>query len=78
MTSGVAILPQLSMLNHSCFPNCGYFGTVAGTVAVRAVSPIKSGEELCVHYVDLYQTRQARYPHRAQLVLRAFLGVLSS
>lgn len=60
--SGVGLFPLLSMLNHSCDPNCCFTSLpgVAATLQVRARRPIVAGEELCVSYVDLFAARSAR------------------
>ena len=48
---GVAIHPTLNLINHACNPNtiavsCG------PTIYVRAIKPIKKGDELFICYVD--------------------------
>ncbi|XP_069779637.1 histone-lysine N-methyltransferase Smyd1-like isoform X2 [Narcine bancroftii] len=48
---GVGLFPNLCLVNHNCWPNC----TVIlnnGKIQLRAIQPVKSGEELTVSYVD--------------------------
>ncbi len=48
-----------SFFNHSCLPNCFYFG-VANLLFVKAIDNIKEGEELTISYIEpkpLYQRR---------------------
>ena len=40
-----------SFFNHSCDPNCFYFG-IANMLIVKAIKDIKKGEELTVSYVE--------------------------
>lgn len=40
-----------SFFNHSCNPNCFYFG-IANMVIVKAIKDIKKGEELTVSYIE--------------------------
>ena len=40
-----------SFFNHSCEPNCFYFG-IANMLIVKAIKDIKKGEELCVSYIE--------------------------
>ena len=52
---------MLSMLNHSCRPNCGFSAAGAGgLMATRALQRIAAGEELTVAYINLYEPRQER------------------
>ena len=55
--SGLYIEP--SVLNHSCQPNAAtiYFGT---TLVLKAIKPIKRGEEITICYVDLEMDRIER------------------
>lgn len=57
----VGLFPMLSMLNHSCRPNCAFVcGGDGGVMATAAVEDIREGEELTVAYIDLYTQRAAR------------------
>ena len=52
--SAWALFPALSMINHSCEPNCEWaFGNAGGraTVRVRTVATVEAGEELTVSYL---------------------------
>ena len=40
-----------SFFNHSCNPNCFYFG-IANMLIVKAIKDIKKGEELTVSYIE--------------------------
>ena len=40
-----------SFFNHSCEPNCFYFG-IANLLIVKAIKDIKKGEELTVSYIE--------------------------
>ena len=40
-----------SLFNHSCNPNCFYFG-IANMLIVKAIKDIKKGEELTVSYIE--------------------------
>lgn len=55
------LFPFLSMLNHSCAPNAAFTAAAPGGVmAVRALAPVRRGEELTVSYLNLYESRDAR------------------
>ena len=54
------IFPTVSMINHSCRPNCVYSGTWKGKMIVRNIVPIKCQEELTVRYCDILQSREMR------------------
>jgi len=57
---GLAIYPITSLFfRQSCDPNCTL--TYRGTnVEIYTIKPVKVGEELCISYVDLYQSRYER------------------
>ncbi|CAE8723254.1 unnamed protein product [Polarella glacialis] len=64
----VELLPGLSRLNHSCLPNALRGpGSEAGTVEVRAVRPVATGEELSISYLDEEQLLSPRARRRARL-----------
>jgi hypothetical protein len=49
---GIGIFPLLSLLNHSCAPNCAVvFNGPVG--ALRTIAPVCQGEPLTINYVDL-------------------------
>jgi len=48
---GVAIHPTLNLINHDCDPNCVAV-SCGPNIFVRAVKPIKEGEELFISYID--------------------------
>ncbi len=56
---GLGLFPNLALLNHSCIPNVFYFGE-RGFNRVKTARKVKSGEELCISYIDAYQTREKR------------------
>jgi SET domain len=51
---GLGLFPFTALINHSCAPNC-VFVWKSGHLEVRTVAAVASGEELCVHYIDLLQ-----------------------
>jgi SET domain len=51
---GLGLFPFTALINHSCAPNC-VFVWKNGHLEVRTLASIASGEELCVHYIDLLQ-----------------------
>ncbi|KAL6049140.1 SET domain-containing protein [Balamuthia mandrillaris] len=53
------LFPVASLINHSCKPNMCY-STVGDIVYLTAIKPIAAGEELCISYIDLYQSRKQR------------------
>ncbi|CAG0919730.1 unnamed protein product [Notodromas monacha] len=46
---GKALAPTVSLVNHSCFPNCDIF-TTGNQLVIRAVRAIKTGEEITICY----------------------------
>ena len=56
---GHGLYPKASLFNHSCRPNCvvSFDGPV---LVVRAIQPVKAGEELTIAYVELYAPREVR------------------
>jgi len=57
---GLGVYPITSLFfRQSCDPNCTL--TYRGTnVEIYTIKPVKVGEELCISYVDLYQSRYER------------------
>jgi SET domain len=51
---GLGLFPFTALINHSCAPNC-VFVWKSGHLEVRTLAAVASGEELCVHYIDLLQ-----------------------
>ncbi|KZS89642.1 SET domain-containing protein [Sistotremastrum niveocremeum HHB9708] len=59
--SFTGIFPVFSRMNNSCMPNCQfYFSQRSLSGVVRAVRPIKKGEELEVHYLGSYHSAKDR------------------
>ena len=56
---GVAIHPTLNLINHDCNPNC-IAVSCGPTIYVRAIKPIKKGDELFICYVDQGQVSEDR------------------
>lgn len=56
---GLGLFPLCAIFNHSCYVNC-IFVSDGSQMVFRAIRPIAKGEELCVNYVGLYQSRNAR------------------
>ena len=48
---GVAIHPTLNLINHDCNPNCVAI-SCGPNIYVRAIRPIKAGDELFISYID--------------------------
>ena len=48
----MGLYPVLALCNHSCWPNCAvmFEGRVA---SLRALRPIRKGEELSISYIEL-------------------------
>lgn len=57
---GLGLYCRVSLLNHSCQPNCHYQATSYGRMIVRTNTAANEGEELTVHYCDLYECREER------------------
>eukprot|EP00743_Colponemidia_sp_Colp-15_P008128 GILK01008812.1.p1 GENE.GILK01008812.1~~GILK01008812.1.p1 ORF type:complete len:570 (+),score=84.96 GILK01008812.1:38-1711(+) len=57
---GLGLFPFVAMLNHSCEPNAVYICGENGVMSVRAIRDLSDGEEVSVHYVDLYQPLHQR------------------
>ncbi|KAK3284558.1 hypothetical protein CYMTET_7798 [Cymbomonas tetramitiformis] len=58
-TLGTGLFVGASQFNHSCLPNC-VVSYIDGALTVRAISPVKKGEPLCIGYIELYQSREIR------------------
>ena len=51
---GYAVFPFFSLLNHNCMANCRYhIGPDNKTITVRAMRPIKKGEEISISYIGV-------------------------
>ncbi|KAJ7542751.1 hypothetical protein O6H91_09G010100 [Diphasiastrum complanatum] len=57
--SALGIFPFVSMLNHSCRPNC-CFASDHKIMYVRATRDVPKGSELCVSYINSYEPRATR------------------
>eukprot|EP00913_Durusdinium_trenchii_P010415 g9763.t1 len=56
-----ALFLELSRFNHSCSPNLEQtWNADTGEVRLVAAEPVKAGEELCTHYVELRLDRAER------------------
>ncbi len=53
--NGQGVFPLLSMMNHSCAPNCVYI-PLSGTtkMAIKTVKPVLAGDELFISYVSSF------------------------
>ncbi|KFO25464.1 SET and MYND domain-containing protein 3 [Fukomys damarensis] len=56
---GVGLYPSMSLLNHSCDPNCSIVFT-GPHLLLRAVRDIEVGEELTICYLDILMTSEER------------------
>jgi SET and MYND domain-containing protein len=53
-TLGWSLECSVSMLNHSCEPNCAItLSSQRGCMEVRTVRRVKAGEELTISYIDM-------------------------
>jgi len=57
---GLGLYCRVSLLNHSCQPNCHYQATRHGRMAVHTNTAVAEADELTVHYCDLYESREER------------------
>jgi hypothetical protein len=61
---GLGAFPFISMLNHSCSPNCSHhFSLQQGqppALVMQAIADIAAGDELCYNYIPLYQSTERR------------------
>ncbi|CAH0520496.1 unnamed protein product [Peronospora belbahrii] len=58
---GAGCFPLAAMINHSCDPNCAItFVSKTLDMEIRAMKPIKSGEEITQTYVDIALPRRER------------------
>ncbi|KAI5062076.1 hypothetical protein GOP47_0022615 [Adiantum capillus-veneris] len=55
----IGIFPFVSMLNHSCRPNC-CFSSDRNFMHVRATHDVRNNTELCLSYINLYEARDTR------------------
>ncbi|KAB0407627.1 hypothetical protein E2I00_018165 [Balaenoptera physalus] len=56
---GVGLYPSMSLLNHSCDPNCSIVFN-GPHLLLRAVRDIEAGEELTICYLDMLMTSKER------------------
>lgn len=56
---GVGLYPSVSLLNHSCDPNCCIVFS-GPHLLLHAVRDIKAGEELTICYLDMLMTSEGR------------------
>lgn len=56
---GVGLYPSVSLLNHSCDPNCSIVFN-GPLLLLRAVRDVQAGEELTISYLDLLMTSAER------------------
>ncbi|KAJ3051502.1 hypothetical protein HK097_007466 [Rhizophlyctis rosea] len=56
---GVGVFPTLSLMNHSCDPNCAIIFN-GRTATLRSIKDIDEGEEICQSYLDLTERTSSR------------------
>ncbi|KAI4537005.1 hypothetical protein MG293_013208, partial [Ovis ammon polii] len=56
---GVGLYPSMSLLNHSCDPNCSIVFN-GPHLLLRAVRDVEAGEELTICYLDMLMTSEER------------------
>jgi hypothetical protein len=54
-TLGWSLSSQVCLMNHSCKPTCAVTCGANGVLEVKALRPIKAGDELTISYIDLTQ-----------------------
>eukprot|EP00912_Choanoflagellata_sp_UC4_P000554 UC4_evm1s344 len=57
---GFGIFPAVSMINHSCDPNCAVTTWPMGLLQVRTIKTVPAGTELTVSYCDILAPREER------------------
>ena len=57
---GLGLYCRVSLLNHSCQPSCHYQADRYGRMLVHTNTAAQAGDELTVHYCDLYESREER------------------
>ncbi|CAI2185125.1 7862_t:CDS:10 [Funneliformis geosporum] len=57
--NGVAVYPNVSLINHSCRPNCIIIFEKSKMI-VRCIEPIVIGQEITINYTDLSQSGEER------------------
>lgn len=62
LSTDVRVLcPTLARFNHSCLPNCQQaWDGDQGTMRISACTQIQEGDELCIDYIDVRQSRDQR------------------
>lgn len=60
---GMGLSASVAMLNHRCDPNADWSLDASGCLVVRALRPIRSGEELCLSYVETSLPTAERKAH---------------
>ena len=56
---GFGLFPATAMLNHSCAPNAAFVAG-GGRMAVRAIAPLRAGDQVTVAYINLYAPQAER------------------
>eukprot|EP00461_Guttulinopsis_vulgaris_P002687 UN02688 len=51
---GLGLYHSISLINHSCSPNCHLVYDLNGKISVKTTADIAVGEELCIAYAPLY------------------------
>uniref|UniRef100_A0A7S0P3Y2 SET domain-containing protein n=1 Tax=Calcidiscus leptoporus TaxID=127549 RepID=A0A7S0P3Y2_9EUKA len=73
--AGVALSTSIALFNHSCVPNADWRLDSDGCLCVYALRTVRTGEELCLSYVD---TRLACAERRIKLEEAFFFTCLCS
>jgi SET and MYND domain-containing protein len=66
LEAGTCLFPVLSLLNHSCVPNCEVVGPRASSKDLVALSDIRPGEQLLIDY-NPQLTGSLSYSQRKEL-----------
>ena len=57
---GVALSAGVAMFNHNCSPNADWSLDSSGCLVVHTTRSVRTGEELCLSYVDIKWPRERR------------------
>jgi hypothetical protein len=71
-SDGTVLFPFLSLVNHSCVPNCVVVGPSAVKKSLVAVKDIREGEQLTIDYNSALTSTLAYEDRRALLAQRGF------
>eukprot|EP00759_Apiculatamorpha_spiralis_P048394 PhF_6_TR43618/c0_g1_i1/m.67011/K11426/SMYD; SET and MYND domain-containing protein len=72
-TLGWCLQTNVSMLNHSCTPNCAITPSAnKGSMEIRTLRRIRAGEELSISYVDMHDPANAHTQARNDAIFERY------